>query len=288
VQIDDSVERAELAAAAANARLYAAQLKRAEALKRKGFASQAAYDTVLAQLEVARSTQKRQQAIIDQKSIEAPFDGTLGIARIDVGQYLTAGTIAVTLQDLDRIKVDFTVPETTAVALALGQTVRIGGDKSDLRFKWRIIGIDPKVDPDSRLVAVQAEIAEANGRIKPGQFLRLRVELPGESSVIALPQTAIVPSLYGDYVFVVAPPEPAPATAATNGMPQGPPPALVAKQRFITTGRRDGVRVEIIRGLKPGERVVTTGQNRLQDGAPVAIAEPPARAPAAAGAESRQ
>ncbi len=277
IQIDDAVERAELAAAVANVRLYSAQLTRSDKLKAQGFVSQATYDDTKARLEVARGAQARAQAVIDQKNIRAPFDGVVGIARVDAGQYLTVGTVVATLQDLDRMKVDFTVPEQVAASLTMSQPVRFANDKGDMQLKGVLIGIDPKIDPSSRLVAVQAEVTNVEGRVRPGSFLRVRVDLPAEANVVALPQTAIVPSLYGDYVFVIEPPKPKPAGSESHDgamAAEGPPPALVAQQRFVTTGRRDGTRVEIVKGLKPGERIVTTGQNRLQDGAAVALAEP--------------
>jgi len=281
IQIDDSVERADLQAAAANTRLYSAQLSRSQALKGKGFVSQANLDEVQAQLGVAKSVRDRAQAVIDKKSIEAPFAGTLGIARVNVGQYVTEGTVLVTLQDLDRMKIDFTIPEQAAASLKVAQPTRFGTDKASLTFNGQIIGIDPKADPDSRLVAVQAEIANANGAIRAGQFIAVRVDMPTEDAVISLPQTAVMPSLYGDYVFVVGAPEPAPQGAgaqdhgAANAAPapQGGP-GLVAKQTFITTGRRDGRRVEVVKGLKEGDVIVATGQNRLQNGAAVQIAQP--------------
>ena len=295
VQIDDSVERADMTAARANSNLYAAQLKRSQALRGKGFVSQANLDTVQAQLGVAKSASERAQAIIDQKSIEAPFAGTLGIARVDVGQYVTIGTVVVTLQDLDRMKVDFTIPEQAAVALKMDQPARFGQEKANLNLNGRIIGIDPKADPGSRLVAVQAQIDNANGQIRPGQFLSVRVDLPTENNVIALPQTAVMPSLYGDYVYVAAPPDPAPP-AGTEGSagnavaapaPQGGPPQLVAKQVFVTIGRRDGRRVEITKGLNPGDKVIASGQNRLQNKAPVQIiaTKPDAPKPTPSAAE---
>ncbi len=282
VQIDDAVERADLAAADANARLYAAQLARAKALLGKGFVSQSSLDAVEAQLAVAKSAREKTRAIIDQKSIEARFDGTLGIARVDVGQYVTEGTVVVTLQDLDRMKVDFTIPEQSAASLKLGQPSRFGPDKTGMPYAGKIIGIDPKTDA-SRLIAVQAEIDNANGAIRPGQFLAVRVDLPTEQNVIALPQTAVIPSLYGDYVYLIGPADPAPKSEAAKGdavaAPQGGPAQLVAKQTFVTTGRRDGRRVEIVKGLKLGDVVVATGQNRLQNGAAVSIAPTPKAEP---------
>jgi membrane fusion protein (multidrug efflux system) len=213
----------------------------------------------------------------------------LGIARVDVGQYVNEGTILVTLQDLDRMKVDFTIPEQAALALKTGQAARFGVDKASLTFSGKVVGIDPKAEPSSRLIAVQAEVENTKGQIRPGQFLAVRVDLPSEPGVIALPQTAVMTSLYGDFVFVIAPPEPTPQPAAPAAKgstaiaaPQGAAPALVAKQVFVTTGRRDGRRIEILKGLKVGDKVVASGQNRLQNGSPVTIAEAARQQPASA------
>jgi len=288
VQIDDSIERADLRSAEANVRLYSLQLRRAKALRGKGFVSQSSLENVEAQLALATSARARAQAVIAQKSIEAPFAGTLGIARVDVGQYVTKGTVLVTLQDLDRMKVDFWIPEQAVVALKLGQSARFGAEKASLPLAGRLVGIDPKADPSSRLVAVQAEVENVGGQIRPGQFLAVRVDLPSEPDVIALPQTAVLTSLYGDYVFVVAPADPPvqapPEKGAATAAPKGGPPPLVAKQTFVTIGRRDGRRIEIVNGLRVGDRVVSSGQNRLQNGAPVTIAETaPSAQPTPAG-----
>jgi len=285
IQIDDAIEQADLVAAQANMRLYTAQLARSRKLLSQGFVSRANLDTVEAQLGVAKSASERAKAVIDQKSIEAPFAGTVGIARVDVGQYVKAGDVLVTLQDLDRMKVDFTVPEQIAVSLKMGQKVRFGTDKMTLAFDGALSGIDPKADPDSRLVAVQAEVENANGAIRPGQFLAARVDLPAEPNVIALPETAVLTSLYGDFVFVVGPAEAQPQQGAKGSAvaaPQGGPAPLAAKQVFVTTGRRDGHRVEITKGLKAGDKVVSSGQNRLQNGAPVSIVDTAPATPAPA------
>jgi membrane fusion protein, multidrug efflux system len=290
IQIDDSVERADLGAAEANVRLYAAQIARADALRKKGFVSQANLDTAQMQLGVAKSARDKAKALIDYKAIEAPFAGTLGIARVDVGQYVNEGTVLVTLQDLDRMKVDFTIPEQIAASLKADQPVRFGAEKAALTFAGKIVGIDPKADPGSRLVAVQAEVDNAGGQIRPGQFVALRVDLPTEPNVISLPQTAVMTSLYGDYVFLVGPAEPPPQAPGAKGdavaaaAPKGGPAQLAAKQVFVTTGRRDGRRVEVVKGLKEGDVVVAVGQNRLQNNAPVQLAEPlTAAAPATPG-----
>lgn len=269
IQIDDAVEQADMAAAEANIRLYGAQLDRVAELKRKGVNSQASLDDARAQLDVARATQDRLKATIEKKAILAPFGGKLGIARVDVGEYIEPGTIVVTLQDLSRIKVDFTVPEQLASQIEVGRRVQFGETFDDLSFAGEVTGIDPKVDPATRLVAVQAEVDNSSGRIQPGQFLRVRVDLPTQEGVIALPQSAVVPSLYGDYVYVA---EEVPADKAGAGKGgEDSEPKLIARQTFVQAGRRAGNMIAIESGLKVGDRVVTAGQQKLHPGSPLAI-----------------
>jgi len=273
VQIDDAVERADLIAAQANITLYENQLARQTELRKKGVSSQAALDDARAQLDVARSTYERLQAILDQKAIKAPFDGILGIARVDVGQYVQPGTVVVTFQDLARIRVDFTVPEQSASFVHVGQATQfsVGSDLPD--FMGVITGIDPKVDPQTRLVAVQAELDNGDGRVLPGQFLHVRIEMPAQEGVIALPQTAVVSSLYGDYVYVVEAPKgdaEKSAQVAAKMSPNGQMPSVV-RQAYVTAGQRDNGMVAIEKGLSAGQKVVTAGQNKLQNGSLVLI-----------------
>jgi membrane fusion protein (multidrug efflux system) len=277
VQIDDAVERADMIAAQANIKLHEAEVERAQALRQRGATSIAAYEDAQAQLDVAKSTLARLEAVTNQKSIEAPFDGVLGIARIDMGEYVAVGKIVVTLQDLSKMRVDFTVPEQSAGLLKMAQATRFGLNANDLGFSGRIVGIDPKVDPQTRLVAVEAELDNPDDKIVPGQFLRIRVELPEEQNVIALPLTAVVPSLYGDFVYLVAPGD-LPAGADESKRP------TVVRQTFVKSGRRSAGRVEIVEGLKPGDVVMSVGQNKVQNGARVAIDAAPAKTAENAGA----
>lgn len=271
VQIDDSVERADLIAAEANIRLYEAQLARVAELKRKGVNSQASLDDAHAQLDVARSNYQSLEATIEKKAISAPFAGKVGIARVDVGEYVKAGTAVVTLQDLSRIKVDLTVPEQLASEIEVGRRAQFGETFDALDFTGAVTGIDPKVDPETRLVAVQAEVDNSSGRIRPGQFLRVRIDLPTRSGVIAVPQSAVIPSLYGDYVYVAQPAEASVDDDKGAKDAAAAEPAYTAAQVFVKQGRRSGAMVEIESGLKGGEMVVISGQNKLFPGAPVAI-----------------
>ncbi|AXS38801.1 efflux RND transporter periplasmic adaptor subunit [Breoghania sp. L-A4] len=283
VQLDDEVEQADLIAAKANVSRDEGALKRSTQLSDRGFSSTSSLDNAKAALDASRSQMERVQAQINQKKIVAPFSGTIGIPRIDAGEYLPVGSVIATLQDLKTMKVDFSVNEQLFAQLKIGQPLAVGVTEADMAYRGKITGIDPKIDPSSRLVAVQAEFENTDGALRPGQFAFVRVELPEEEGIIALPQTAVVQSLYGTYVFVADEAKPAadaakPAEAAGTGdADTGSEKAaddankLILRQIFVKVGRSNEGRIEITEGLKAGEQVVSAGQNRLSAGSPVKI-----------------
>lgn len=304
LQLDDAAERADLAATKAQAALDQTALTRALELQKRGVGSESTLDTARATASASTSRVNRLQAVLDQKLLTAPFGGTVGIPRIDLGQYLTPGTSVATLQDLDTMRVDFSVPEQQLPLLKIDQKVRLGVGDGELPFSGTIRGIDPKIDPTSRLVTVRAELANPEGKLTPGQFVQVRVELPEENNVLTVPQTALTSSLYGDFVFVVRPAKPAaakgaapdagakpeekpatdtaaeataakseekPAAAPAQPRAEEQKPQLVLAQVFVKPGRRNGGLVEILEGLAPGDEVVTAGQNRLSNGMSVAV-----------------
>jgi membrane fusion protein (multidrug efflux system) len=290
VQIDDAVERAELMSAQAALERDRAQLERAESLRKSGVTAESALEEAQTAFASSESAVRRIQAVMDRKGIEAPFAGTIGIPRIDEGEYVQPGTVIATLQQLDTMKVDFTVPEQLMSELEIGQAAAFGLTEADFPYQGKITGIDPKIDPRTRLVSVRAEVENPDNALRPGQFARVRVRLPAREDVIALPQTAVVTSLYGDYVYVVEEAEEQPQAAGEDGQPAPAPqdaqtpagqpadaagapqaPSLVAKQVFVEIGRRQGNQIEIAKGLEQGQQVVTSGQNKLANNAPVTI-----------------
>ncbi|MCX5496898.1 efflux RND transporter periplasmic adaptor subunit [Kaistia dalseonensis] len=284
VQLDDSVERAGLISAQTNVAVAQDAVTRTQALLNRNVSTVATLQDSQNNLDKAKGALAELEATLDHKAVKAPFAGTIGIPRIDVGQYVQPGTLVATLQNLDTMKVNFTIPEQQLTQLKIGQTAKFGLTEDDLRFTGKITGIDPKIDPSSRLVSVQALVDNSAGILRPGQFIRVRVDLPQEDNVIALPQTAVTISLYGAYVYVVqdAPPPAAPATPAPDAAakpadgaakPAEAPaaPSLIAKQQFVTLGRRSGDLVEIVKGVEPGMQIVTSGQNKLSSGSSVAI-----------------
>ncbi|HZH10747.1 MAG TPA: efflux RND transporter periplasmic adaptor subunit [Microvirga sp.] len=260
VQLDDAVDRADLANVQAQVKLAEANFERSRALASRGITAEATFEQNQAQLATSRAQEARVKAVIDQKALKAPFSGVIGIPQVDVGQYIQPGTVVASFQDLKSMKVDFTVPEQMAGNVKLGQEVRVGVTETDLPFKGRIIGKDPRVDPKTRLVAVQAIVEDnKDGAILPGQFLHVEVILPSQPDVITVPQTAVITSLYGDYVYTIEQEE-----RAGNQV-------QVARQVFVKAGRRRGGAIEVLSGITPGQQVVASGQNKLQAGSVVKI-----------------
>lgn len=258
IRLDDVVQRADLEAARAQLELERANLSRQQELQSRGVTTNATLDTVQAAFRAAEAQVARAEAVVEQRQVIAPFGGTIGLLRVDIGQYVQPGTIIATLQDLTTMRVDFTLPEQTLPDLSIGQGFSLRSDEGEQVFEGRISGIDPRVDPSSRLVALRGTVETAGGMLTPGQFVRLNVDLPEETGVIALPQTAVQSSLYGDFVYVARP--------SADGAD-----SLVARQVFVTPGRRSDGRIEIRDGIVAGDIVVVSGQNRLTNGAPVTL-----------------
>lgn len=260
LRLDSEVQNADLAAVRAQLELERTNLARQQELQSRGVASDVTLDQSRAGFAAAEAQLARAEAVIAQRALRAPFAGTIGLARVDIGQYVSPGTIVTTLQDLDTMRVDFSMPEQALPFLAVGQRlhVRIEGDQR--RFDGEITGIDPRVDPSSRMASLRGRVDNPDFALTPGQFARVEIDLPLETEVIALPQTVVTSSLYGDFVYAVSESE--------NGDDAG----LIVQQVFVTTGRRSAGLVEIREGVAPGDRIVATGQNRLSNRAPVTIA----------------
>lgn len=287
VQLDDAVQQADLETAKTQLALNKLALERAQQLRRSGAGTQSTLDNAQAAAQTSETEISKLQAVLDQKQLRAPFSGVMGIPKIDLGQFIQPGTVVATLQNLDTMRADFSIPEQQLGQLSIGQQVTLGLDGDAEGFSGKIAGIEPKVDASSRLVSVRAVISNPNGKLSPGQFVQVRVELPKEADVIAIPDTALVSSLYGDYVYVVRPakqeaapaatpekPAEAPAAADAGAAPAEAKPAgpdLIVNQIFVTAGRRSRGLVEIINNLKAGDEIVTAGQNKLANNTAVAV-----------------
>src|SRR5271169_3219879 len=272
INIDDSVEQADLANGLAQLKNAEATLARQKTLVVQGNTPQSTVDTALAARDSAAATVERTRAVIAQKAIKAPFAGRLGLRNVDLGQYVPVGTSLVTLQQLDPIYADFPVPEEALRSLAVDQLVTMTVDAIPGRsFEGKIEAIDARVSAESRNVTARAVFANPDRKLLPGMFANLTVTTGEPASKLTVPRTAIVYSLYGDNVFVV---RAAPHARQQGGVSdKGGASGLIVERRFVKVGPAQGERIAIEEGLRAGERVVTAGQIKLQAYMPVTIDE---------------
>jgi len=272
IQIDDSADRAELAGLEADLALAKSNLDRTESLIERNLASREGLDSARTALQRAEAAVGSKRALIAKKAIRAPFDGTLGIRNVNVGQFVTAGTKLVGLQDLETLYADFSVPQQQIRTLAAGQPVRITVDAFPGQvFDGRVTAIDSQVDEVTHTLRAQATVANTGRLLRPGMYAVLEVELPPLKGVVVLPKAAVTYSLYGDSVFVLH-----------EEKAEGGTTVLKAKRTPVKLGFEHDTEVVVTAGVQPGDRVVSAGQLKLQDGAAVTVADG-AAAPAAAG-----
>jgi multidrug efflux system membrane fusion protein len=273
VQLFDAPEQGDLANFKAQATVAQLNLDRAKQLASRQFGPQATVDTAQAAYDQAQAGIAKTEAVISQKLVRAAFDGDLGVRRVEVGQYLTAGTQIVTLTDLSAVYANFTVTEKDSARLKVGQVVRIKVDAYPGRtFEGKLTTIEPQISSDTRNIRVQATIQNPDHVLKPGMFATTTVVLPEKPAVVTVPETAVDYTLYGDSVYVIT----------ENKTPDGKT-GLVATRTFVRTGDKIDGRAVITSGVKPGDRVVAVGQLKLQSGAAVTISsDPPPPIPAQA------
>ncbi len=233
--------------------------------------SKAELDSAEAGLKNADGQVAEQQAIVDKKHIRAPFNGHLGIRNVDPGQYVAAGAKIVTLQTLDPIYVDFSLPQQNLAKLRVGQRVSAKSDTyPDLDFNGVISAIDPKVDVDTRNVQVRATLQNPKRKLLPGMFVNLDVDLGKPVSYITLPVTALSFNPYGTTAYVVAKDDTAKDDKAkSDGETKAD--GLIAKQVFITTGPTRGDQIAVTKGIAAGDEVVTSGQLKIKHNSPVVV-----------------
>jgi multidrug efflux system membrane fusion protein len=265
VQLFDGPDQGDLASYKAQATGALLALERAKQLASRQYGPQSTVDSVQATYDQANAGIAKTEAIISQKLVRAPFDGELGVRHVEVGQFLTAGTQIGSLTDLSMLYANFSVPEKGSAALQGGQTVRLSVDAYPGRtFEGQITAIEPQIAADTRNIRVQATIANPDHILKPGMFTTTTVVLPDRPTVVTVPETAVDYTLYGDSVFLITEKSEAGKTS------------LTVVRTFVRTGNRIDGRVEILEGLKAGDRVVAVGQLKLQSGAEVAISTDPA------------
>src|SRR5690554_5675254 len=266
--MNNQVEQASLETAEAQVELARLDFDRQQNLLRRQSISQAQFDQASSTLRQARAKAAELRAILQKKTITAPFPGRLGIVQVDPGDYLSPGTLIATLQDLSSLNVDFSLAEQYFPLLSVGQHVELSvAAFPDQRFSGEITAINPRVDASSRTLLVRARVSNPEEQqLLPGMFAELNVLLPDTQPRVVVPETAVTFSLYGQSVYVV---EPADRETAQDG--ENDEAGLVARRRFVTTGERREGQVVVLKGLEAGEQVVTGGQLKLDDGAAVVI-----------------
>jgi len=275
VQLYDKPDLGDLANFEAQAKLAQVNLKRAKELAVRNVGPQATVDLNEAQLEQANAGIQKTQAVIAQKQIRAPFEGELGVRQVELGQILAAGGTIATLTDLSQLYVNLTLPEQNRSKVAVGQKVRVHVDAfPGETFEAKITAIEPQVGADMRAIKVQATMANPAKRLLPGMFAKAEIVQPALPDIVTVPETALDYTLYGNSVFLLQP-------DAAGGKDSDGNPLFNAVRTFVKTGDRFDNQVAIVSGLKPGDRVVASGQNKIVDKMPVVISsEPPLQAPA--------
>lgn len=257
------VEQANLKSSEAKLTLAKINYEREKTLFNKKVSSQSTLDIRQAELSQAEAAVDAVQAQIQQKTITAPFDGRLGIRQINLGQYLPPGTPMVTLQSLSPLYVTFNLPEQHLSHLYLGQDVEISLNLAKGKtVHGKITAINSKVEQNTRNVQVQATIPNDKFLLYPGMYALVKVWLSAEKNTVAIPQTAVSYSLSGDYVFLIK----EESKSKQDSL-------LRVYRQYVKVGERRDNEVSILEGLKAEDRIITSGQLKLQNGARVLIDE---------------
>jgi len=285
LQLRDSEDVAQLHQLEAAAALAEVTFGRAKQQLAVQAISKADYDQAAADLKAKQAAVAQQQVNVQRKQLRAPFAGRAGIVTITPGTYLEAGKIIVTLQQVDPVFVDFHLPQKNLADIKVGQKVVIKLDAFPGKtFEGELSAINPKVDGDTRNVQIEAKVGNPDKLLSPGMFADVALDVGTKARYLTLPQTAVVYNPYGETVYVVkkkaeldkaqadeAKKNGAKPSAAAPAGPPIPPDALVVAQTFVTTDGTRGDQVSITKGLDEGAEVVTSGQIKLKNGAPVTI-----------------
>ena len=225
--------------------------------------SKAQVDTDAGDLKSKRAQVAQQLAVVQKKTIRAPFAGMLGISTINPGQYMNPADKLVTLQTIDPIYVDFNVPQQQLPQISVGQKVNLTSDATGTKvFVGRINAINPKIDASTRNVMIEATMPNPKRELLPGMFASVKVNSGAENRYLTLPQTALTFNPYGDTVFVIK---------ATDKKDEKGSVVNTVQQVFVTTGPTRGDQVAILKGLEAGDEVVSSGQVKLKNGVRVAV-----------------
>jgi len=263
LRLNDDSDRALLASLQAAAELAQTVYKRDKAQYDIQAIARAQLDADAADLKSKRAQVDQQAALVEKKTIRAPFAGRVGITTVNPGQYINPGDAIVTLQAIDPIYADFYLPQQQLAQLQVGQTVVVDTNAYSSRtFDGKIRSINPRVDNTTRNVQIEASVDNRERKLLPGMYANVKIDAGNEERYLTLPQTAITYNPYGATVFVVKPGEHKDAHGKV--MP-------IAQQVFITPGPTRGDQVAILKGIVEGTQVVTSGQLKLKNGTPLVI-----------------
>ena len=261
VVLDTKQERAQLASLEAQSELARVNFGREQQLVNAGVISRMEYDQASAQQKATEANVAEIRATIERKTIRAPFTGVLGIRKVNLGQYLSAGMAVVPLQSLNPIYVNFGVPQQSARQVRVGGNLHVTSeDLAGNVFTGKVTALDSVIDETTRNIQVQATLANPDGKLRPGMFVQVDVGLGASRSVITLPASAISYAPYGDSVFVITDLKD-PKGKTYRGV----------RQQFVKVDGSRGDQVAVVSGLNPGDEVVTSGVFKLRNGAAVNV-----------------
>ncbi|MBS0186048.1 MAG: efflux RND transporter periplasmic adaptor subunit [Proteobacteria bacterium] len=262
LDLNADTEKAQLESLKAQVEMAKITYKRDQEQLKAQAISQAKVDEDLYDLKDKEAQQKEIEVLIEKKHIKAPFKGRLGICNLNPGNYLNTGDVIVTLQDTSALLIDFSLPQQMLPMIKVGKKIQLHFDMYPQKvFSGKITSINPIIDADTRNFLIEANVENPNGDLLPGMFGVIDLYTSEPQKFLTLPQTALTFNPYGTYVYVIE---------KTN-QDNKENPSLRAVQRFVTTGDKRGDQVAILKGLKEGELVVTSGQMKLKNKAAVEI-----------------
>ncbi|MCL2470069.1 MAG: efflux RND transporter periplasmic adaptor subunit [Alphaproteobacteria bacterium] len=261
LQLRSADDRARLDSLIASRQLATLTFERSAKLLQVNGISQATYDADKANLDNLTAQVETQRALLEKKTILAPFSGRLGLRRVDIGQILSVGTTIVTLQQLDPIYIDFFVPQQSLEQLSVGQKVQATLDALPGEvFEGEILALEARIDTSTRNIEVRATLKNPDKKLRPGMFATVALANGPQQDFITLPQTAVTFNPYGSVVYVIK-----------KGKDESGQDALRAHMTFVETGMTRGDQIAITKGIKKGDTVVTAGQMKLRNATVVTI-----------------
>ncbi len=258
VELDTSVERAQLNSIEAKLKYAESNATRARALKKAEVSTQAELEVAESNLDTLQADAAALRAQIARKVIRAPFGGKLGIRSIDLGQYLSPGTEVTTLQSDNEDYVDFSLPQKDLGDIHAGLPVKLSVKQTGIELEGVVAAVEPSVNQKTRAVEIRASTKDPEKRLRPGMFVNVSIELDKKSEVTSIPITAVVHAPYGDSIFLI---EEDPQDKSRK----------IARQQFVRLGEMRGDFVVVEEGLEPGQTVVSAGAFKLRSGVPVTI-----------------